>query len=349
MEFGMFCEFPVRPGHGEADAFSEGFDLVDDAERLGLDATWLSESHVAAGRSVLASPMVIASAIAGRTKNMKIGLAVQVLPLGNPLRMAEEGATVDQISRGRLIFGVGRSGNQRADDAYGIPYSESRERFAETLEIIRKAWAEPSFSYEGRWYRYHDVGLTPKPYQQPHPEIRIAANSTESFGRFGEQGFRIFIGLRQGGVSQLVPYVQAYRAAYRAAGHPGDGGVFLRVPVYVAETAEQALSEPERSIVEYFQGRGVKSSRRLAHAGVTARTNGEAGVEEPGPITWDELLEERVVVGTPTTVTERLRELRDRLGLDGILAEVNSGGRIPRPLVRRSLRLLCEEVMPAFR
>jgi alkanesulfonate monooxygenase SsuD/methylene tetrahydromethanopterin reductase-like flavin-dependent oxidoreductase (luciferase family) len=150
-------------------------------------------------------------------------------------------------------------------------------------------------------------------------------------------------------VSQLVPYVQAYRAAYRAAGHPGDGGVFLRVPVYVAETAEQAFGEPQQSIVEYFRGRGIKSSRRPTQAGGDARGNGEAGSEEPGPITWDELLEERVVVGTPKLVTERLRELRDRLGLDGILAEVNSGGRIPRPLVRRSLRLLCEEVMPACR
>src|SRR5918912_438956 len=155
MEFGMFCEFPVRPGQGESDAFAEGFDLVDEAERLGLDAIWLSESHVAPGRSVLASPMVIASAIAGRTRKIKIGLAVQVLPLGNPLRIAEEGATVDQISRGRLIFGVGRSGSQRAYEAYGIPYDESRDRFSEALDIIRKAWTEPTLSYDGRWHTYH--------------------------------------------------------------------------------------------------------------------------------------------------------------------------------------------------
>jgi alkanesulfonate monooxygenase SsuD/methylene tetrahydromethanopterin reductase-like flavin-dependent oxidoreductase (luciferase family) len=349
MEFGIFTELPVRPGHGEADAFAEGFELVDDAERLGLDAVWLSESHVAPGRSVLASPMAIASAIAGRTKRMKIGLAVQVLPLGTPLRIAEEGATVDQISRGRLIFGVGRSGNQRAYQAYGIPYSESRDRFAEALEIIRKAWTEPSLTYEGRWHSYHDVILTPRPYQQPHPEIRIAANSPDSFARFGDQGFRIFIGLRQGGVSQLVPYVKAYRAAYRAAGHSGDGGVFLRVPVYVAETAEQALSEPEQSITEYFWGRGTKSSRRPTPTGGTAVAELGAVPEAAPPITWDELLEERVIAGTPAMVTDRLRELQDRLGVDGILAEINSGGKIPRPLVKRSLRLLCQEVMPAFR
>ncbi|MGE3269577.1 MAG: LLM class flavin-dependent oxidoreductase [Chloroflexota bacterium] len=352
MEFGMFCELQVRPGQSEADAFAEGFQLFDDAERLGLDAVWLSESHVAPGVSVLAAPMTIAAAIAARTERMKIGLAVQVLPLGNPLRIAEDGATVDQISKGRLIFGVGRSGSERAYRAYGVPYSESRERFSEALEIIVKAWTEPRFSYEGRWHSYHNVSATPKPYQQPHPEIRIAANSPESFARFGQQGYHIFIGIRQGGVSQLIPYVQAYREAYRAAGHPGNGGVFVRVPVYVADTAERALSEPETSIVEYFHNRGLRSSRRVTADGATTVADLSESVGEPSPdaplISWDELLEERVIAGTPEMVTERLRDLEERLGIDGILAEVNSGGRVPAEGVRHSLRLLCERVMPAF-
>jgi alkanesulfonate monooxygenase SsuD/methylene tetrahydromethanopterin reductase-like flavin-dependent oxidoreductase (luciferase family) len=347
MEFGSFYEFPVRSGNTEAEAFSEGLDLVDQAESLGLDAFWLSESHVAPGRSVLASPMVIASAIAGRTRKMRVGLAVQVLPLGNPLRIAEEGATVDQISQGRLIFGVGRSGNQRAYDAYGIPYTESRDRFFEALSIIRKAWTEPTFSYEGRWHTYKDVSVTPRPYQQPHPEIRIAANSPDSFARFGQQGFQIFIGLRQGGVSQLVPYVQAYRDAYKAAGHPGNGGVYIRVPVYVADTEKHALSEPQPSITTYFRQRGTLSSRNIVAAGGRA----ELTEHQTGglPITWDELIEDRVITGTSAMVTDRLRELQDRLGIDGVLAEINSGGNIPQPLVKASLQRLCDEVMPAFR
>lgn len=345
MEFGMFSEFPVRSGGTEAEAFAEGFELVDEAERLGLDAVWLSETHVAPGDSVLASPMVIASAIAGRTRRLKIGLAVQVLPLGNPLRIAEEGATVDQISRGRLLFGVGRSGSQRAYDAYGIPYAESQERFAEALSIILKAWREPTFSYEGRWHRYRNVTLTPRPYQRPHPEVRVAANSARSFERFGEQGFQIFIGLRQGGISQQVAHVQAYRAAYRRSGRPGRGGVFLRVPVYVAETAEQAATEPCESTVTYFHRRRTPASW-AAH---TAASEPGAAAAPTGLITWDELRAERVIVGTPRQAVERLRELRELLGLDGVLAELNSGGEIPRPLVLRSLRLLCQDVMPAFR
>jgi hypothetical protein len=130
MEFGMFHQFPVVPGQSQPDAFEQAFDQIDAAERYGLDAMWLAELHVDPARSVLASPMTIASAIAARTSRIKIGIAVQVLPLWHPLRIAEEAATVDQISDGRLIFGVGRSGLPRTYEAYGIPYAESRDRFA---------------------------------------------------------------------------------------------------------------------------------------------------------------------------------------------------------------------------
>src|ERR1700754_1504481 len=166
MEFGIFHEFPSLPGRSHADAFAQSFELVDGAERWGLDAMWLGELHFDPARSVLSAPLCIASAIAMRTKRMKIGLAVQVLPLCHPLRLAEEAATVDQISNGRLIFGVGRSGFPRTYEAYGVPYEESRERFAETLEILKRAWTEPSFSYNGKYYSFENVKVSPKPYQK---------------------------------------------------------------------------------------------------------------------------------------------------------------------------------------
>src|SRR5215831_2771801 len=156
MEVGVFHEFPRRPGQSEAEAFAEGFALVDAAERWGLDVPWLAELHLSTS-SVLASPLALAAAIAGRTERIRIGTAVQVLPLGDPLRLAEEWASVDQISRGRLIFGVGRSGFARTYEAYGVPYGESRERFAETLEILKQAWTEESFSYHGKYYSFQDV------------------------------------------------------------------------------------------------------------------------------------------------------------------------------------------------
>src|SRR5690349_23068033 len=160
MEFGMFHEFQQPPGVTAAEAFRQSFAQIDAAERLGLDAMWLAELHFAPERSVLAAPMVLAAAIAERTRRMKIGTAVQVLPLCHPLRLAEEAATVDQISEGRLIFGVGRSGFPRTYEAYGVPYGESRERFAETLEILKRAWTEPRFSYQGKYYSFDNVALT---------------------------------------------------------------------------------------------------------------------------------------------------------------------------------------------
>ena len=149
---------------------------------------WLAELHTAPERSVLAAPLMIATAIAARTKRMKIGTAVQVLPLCHPLQLAEEAATVDQISHGRLIFGVGRSGFPRVYQAYGVSYAESRDRFAEVLEILKRAWTQERFSFDGKYYHFHDVYLVPKPYQKPYPEIRVAATSPDTYPANGAHG-----------------------------------------------------------------------------------------------------------------------------------------------------------------
>ena len=147
---------------------------------------WLAELHFAPDRSVLASPLILAAAIAQRTRRMKIGTAVQVLPLCHPLRLAEEAATVDQISDGRFIFGVGRSGFAHTYQAYGVPYEESRERFAETLEIVKRAWTSERFSFSGKYFAYDNIALVPKPRQKPTPPIRIAATSADTFVSIGK-------------------------------------------------------------------------------------------------------------------------------------------------------------------
>src|SRR6202158_1833425 len=174
MEFGMFHEFQRRPGQTEAEAFTESFEQVDEAERAGLDVMWLAGVDCGAASSGLGAPLNIATALATRTKRMKVGIAVQVLPLCHPLRVAEEATTVDHISHGRLIMGVGRSGFPRTYQAYGISYAESRERFAEVLEILKRAWTQETFSFHGQFYNFENICLVPKPYQAPYPELRIA-------------------------------------------------------------------------------------------------------------------------------------------------------------------------------
>src|SRR6202158_1515527 len=234
-EFGMFHEFQRTAGVTDEEAFATSFDEVDAAERWGLDAMWLAEIHVNPERSVCSAPLTLASAIAARTKRMKIGTGVQVLPLCHPLRLAEEAATVDQISHGRLIFGIGRSGFPRTYEAYGVPYGESRERFAEVLEILKRSWSDERFSFEGSFYKFRNITLVPRPLQKPYPPLRIAATSADTYPAIGAMGLPIFVAVRLGTIEELGPNIAAYRQAYRSAGHAGQGEVYLRVPIYVGE------------------------------------------------------------------------------------------------------------------
>ena len=349
MEFGMFHEFQRLPGASVAEAFADSFAQVDAAERMGLDAMWLAELHFAPERSVLASPMLLAAALAQRTKRMKIGTAVQVLPLCHPLRLAEEVATVDQISEGRLIFGVGRSGFAHTYATYGVDYGESRERFAETLEIVKLAFKEERFSYSGKYFTFNNVRLAPKSLQQPWPEIRVAAASPDTYAQIGAMGHPIFVAARIGDLSELAPLVRTYRDAWRAAGHAGKGGVFLRVPVYVAATDAAAREEPKESILHLLHTIGSRLEASAASSGARAVENRAARGQKMQSIDYEEVLRERMIVGTVGRVVDRLRQLEEELGLDGILAELNPGSLVPHARVMEALRLLCEEVMPKFR
>ncbi len=349
MEFGLFHEFQQAPGAGPAVAFAQSFEQVDAAERMGLDAMWLAELHFNPERSVLSSPMMLAAAIAQRTKKMRIGTAVQVLPLCHPLRLAEEVATVDHLSGGRLIFGVGRSGFAHTYATYGVDYGESRERFAEVLEILKKAFTEERFSYKGKFYAYDNVRLSPRPLTRPWPEIRVAAASPDTYAGIGAMGHPIFVAARIGDLSELAPLVRSYRAAWRDAGHPGKGEVFLRVPVYVAATDEKAREEPKESILHLLHTIGSRLEASAAGSGAREIENRAARGAKMQSIAYEDVLRERMIVGTPGRVVDRLKQLEEELGLDGILAELNPGSLVPHARVMEALRLLCEEVMPKFR
>jgi alkanesulfonate monooxygenase SsuD/methylene tetrahydromethanopterin reductase-like flavin-dependent oxidoreductase (luciferase family) len=348
MEFGMFHQFPALPNRTEKEAFEEGFSQIDAAERWGLDVMWLAELHFDPQRSVLSAPLSIASAIAARTERIKIGIAVQVLPLCHPLRLAEEVATVDQISGGRLIFGVGRSGLPRTYEDYGVSYAESRDRFAEVLDILERAWSQPTFSYDGKYHSFSNIALAPRPLQKPFPPIRIAAASPDTYPAVGERGLPIFINARYGSFSEFAPEIRAYRDAYAAAGHKGKGQVYLRVPTYVAETEDRARAEPKESLMHFYHEQAQRLRDSLSRAGTRAVEGRAERLKRIENLTYEEALRGQVLVGTPEEVTERLRLLQQELGIDGILAELNCGGLIPHQRVMTALRLLCEEIMPRF-
>jgi alkanesulfonate monooxygenase SsuD/methylene tetrahydromethanopterin reductase-like flavin-dependent oxidoreductase (luciferase family) len=346
MEFGMFHEFPSMPGRGETEMFDEAMAQVDAAERWGLDVMWLAEIHFAPERTYLSSPLAIASAIAARTKRMKVGIAVQVLPLCHPLRLAEEAATVDQISEGRLIFGVGRSGVVGTYDAYQVPYDESRERFAEIFEIVKRAWSAPRFSYEGRFHSFHDVACVPHPYQGKMPPIRIAASTPDTFPAIGGQGYPVFASVRHATWSDIAPQIASYQEGWKAAGHPGRGTAYVSAPIYIAETEERAHAEAEASVTHFYRLQYeliADSARRSGRQAFIDRA------ERLRTLTYADVLRGNVLVGTPESVAEKLRKLQDEIGFDGILAELNCGGLIPHDRVLNALKLLCQEVMPRFR
>jgi alkanesulfonate monooxygenase SsuD/methylene tetrahydromethanopterin reductase-like flavin-dependent oxidoreductase (luciferase family) len=347
MEFGIFHEFPSLPGRPDAEAFAQSLELVDGAERWGLDVMWLGELHFDPARSVLSSPLCVASAIAARTERMKIGLAVQVLPLCHPLRLAEEVATVDQLSHGRLIFGVGRSGVARTYEAYGVPYGESRDRFAEILDIVQKAWTQDTISYHGKYHKFDDVAVVPKPYQQPIPPIRVAATSADTFVSIGKQGLPIFVAVRYETAGEIAPHIRDYRAAVAASGHSG-GGVFLRVPAYIAPTDAQARAEAEPSLIHFYRQQAALLADSAKRAGVDGADRRAQTAQRLFAMTYEEALQGTVLIGSPASVAERLAELKEELGLDGVLMELNCGGKIPHENVKTALRLLCQEVMPKF-
>ena len=349
MHFGAFMEFGNRAGVGEAEAFHEGFRMVDAAEEMGLDGVWLAELHFNPARSVLSSPIVVASAIAARTKRLRVGMAVYVLPLSNPLRIAEEVATVDHISEGRFEMGIGRSGFARPYDVFSIPYNESQDRFAESLEIILQAWKGKEFSYQGAFYTVEKATVTPTPYQQPHPPLRIAANTAETFTRLGKAGHPIFVGLRGMDVPELRQNVDEYRKRWKEAGHPGEGDVSLRIPVYAGETHHQAMDEPFESIRGYFGSMGNLYRESAGKAGIDATELRQGRAERLAALSYDEMLDTKIAFGTAEGLVDRFAQLKEELGLDGLVAELNAGGLIPEERVLRSLRIMTEKVMPAFK
>ncbi|HXC28505.1 MAG TPA: LLM class flavin-dependent oxidoreductase, partial [Stellaceae bacterium] len=323
MEFGWYHEFHRQvPGQSDADAFAQGFEQVEASDEWGLDVFWLAEIHQQARRSVLSAPMNVAGQIAARTKRIKVGTAVHVLPLTHPLRLAEETATVDVVSRGRFILGAGRSGNPRGYAAYGVPYSESRERFFETLDILKTAWTEDPFSYDGKYHSFNEARVVPRPYQKPHPPIRIAGASEDTFPTLGTLGYPLFVSVRSGSLSGLAPDLQAYRQAYVEAGHPGHGEVYLRLSMHVGDNDKQALAEGEPSIMA-----GYKSLITRLEGSPNARRRAE--LEEVRTITYEQVLRDKVIVGGPERVADRLKELEEELGIDGILFELNFGAAIP--------------------
>lgn len=349
MQFGMFLEFGLREKGNHSAALAEGMRLVEAGEALGADVAWLSEFHFSGDRSILSSPATVAGAIAGRTTRMRIGTAVYVLPLSHPLRIAEEIATLDQLSGGRIELGVGRSGFTNFYRGYGIDYGESQARFDEALTVLRKAWTGEPVSHRGEFYQFDCGPVVPSPVQRPHPPLRMAATGAETFVKVGQAGLPIFVGLRGDDLSALRHNLVSYRQAWRDAGHPGNGSALLRLPVFAAKTQELALSRPRDSITYYFDRQSQMVAKDAAARASEEGAQRTELAQRLSNLSYDDILNHRVAFGAGPELVQRLSELREVLGIDGILGEMNAGGGLSEDDVLQSLRIITEEVMPCLR
>jgi alkanesulfonate monooxygenase SsuD/methylene tetrahydromethanopterin reductase-like flavin-dependent oxidoreductase (luciferase family) len=284
-----------------------------------------------------------------RTERLRVGTAVQLLPLNHPLRVAGEVATLDHISHGRFDFGIGRSGSPRSYDALGVPYEESQDRFFEALEIILTAWKGEPFSHHGRFYQFDDVTVAPRPYRAPHPLVRMAATTPDTFPRVGRMGLPIFVGLRGMDIPELSQCLRVYRQAWRDAGHPGDGDACLRIPLYAAPTEQAAREEPYDTITYYMERQANLTLQPLGRAGTGPVDFREGQARRLTSLSYDDILARKVAFGTGPSLVDRLGEIREQLGITGIAAELNPGGLLPLAREMRSLEILTQQVMPALK
>ena len=266
------------------------------------------------------------------------------------MRLAGEVTTLDHLSKGRFDFGIGRSGGTRSYDALGIPYEESQARFFEALEVILEAWKGEPFSHEGRFYRFTDVAVSPRPYQQPHPPVRMAATTADTFPRVGRMGLPIFVGLRGMDIPELAGCLRTYREAWREAGHPGDGDACLRIPIYAAPTEQAAREEPRETITYYFERQADITLAPIGRAGTGPVEQRQTQATAPGaPLLRRDPHHERSPSARARRLIDRLGQLREELSVTGVAAELNPGGLLPTAQEMRSLEILTKQVMPALK
>src|SRR6184192_1397492 len=187
MRFGLFYQASEADGQTHAERYAEMLDLIGLGDTLGFDVAWLAELHFGGAFSLLSTPLMLVPLIAQHAPRIRIGTAVTLLPLHHPLSCAEQAATADVLSGGRLEFGVGRGSIPSQFHGFRVPVAENRARFDEALEIIRLAWTSDRFSYHGRFHQVEELSVVQKPLQQPHPPIRVAVHTAESFAHVADK------------------------------------------------------------------------------------------------------------------------------------------------------------------
>jgi alkanesulfonate monooxygenase SsuD/methylene tetrahydromethanopterin reductase-like flavin-dependent oxidoreductase (luciferase family) len=346
MKFGLFFQAPEADGHTHAERYAEMFELIALAESLGFDVAWLAEIHFGGAFSLISNPLVVVPAVAARTRRIRIGTAVVLLPLHHPLSCAEQAATADLLSGGRLEFGVGRGSIPTQFHGFGVNVAENRGRFGEALDIIRRAWTEERFSYRGTFYRVDNVAVVPRPVQRPHPPIRVAVHTAESFAHLGDLGLPIYSGTTTTPLPQLRECMAVYRARLAAAGHPWQSEqMALMLPVHVGSSPAAARDAMRPGVLQYYKNlRTIFSQLPDSYGDHLPRLR---MIEENiANLPFERFCRDQAAFGDASEVVDRLQAARDEFGLSQIIGWFDQGSRLPRAEVEAAMRRFADHVMP---
>ncbi len=350
MKFGMLHLFESPMGRSDQEMLDEQVELMEAAEGFGFDSVWPAEHHFTE-YGFCASPALPLAAIARRTRRIRLGTGVVVLPFHHPLRVAEDFAMLDNLSGGRVELGVGRGYQPIEFQGFGIDQARSREIFDEALEVLLQAWREPRVHFDGRHFRFHDVEVRPRPLQKPHPPVWLAALSEESFEKAGRLGCNLLCSPVFGGSLQVArDRIERYREALARAGHdPAGHEVGALVMVYAGKNQEQARREFADPVIWYFRTFGKYVASKLGQPPIETYEWYAQIRDLARQVQWDQLLDHGAVIcGEPEYVAERVRDLRENAGVDHLLCWTRLGG-LANEKVLGHMERMRDVVIPALR
>jgi alkanesulfonate monooxygenase SsuD/methylene tetrahydromethanopterin reductase-like flavin-dependent oxidoreductase (luciferase family) len=331
MRFGLFCSAQANSnalGPETGQGFRDYLDYNVEAEALGYHSTFSVEHHFT-GWNQVSSTLMLLMALAMRTKTLRLGTAVMVLPWHNPVLLAEQAATLDLISGGRLDFGVGKGYRHNEFQGFGIKQEEAEARFEEALEVIKRAWTtRERFSHNGTYWNFDDIVVEPPPAQSPHPPLWVGAGNPVSIARAAERGFNLLLD-QYASPATLRERIGIFKKTREAKGLTFDSmQVTVARQLYIAKDQadkEQALVKQAAFTKRTIDVSRDPSAKTGSH--VLAYAN-KAGATE-----------ENALYGTPDEIAGMLEALQGA-GVEYILLTISGG--------LDQLRRFARDIMPAF-
>jgi alkanesulfonate monooxygenase SsuD/methylene tetrahydromethanopterin reductase-like flavin-dependent oxidoreductase (luciferase family) len=346
VKFDIFYQLPAAQWQKPDQRYRELIEESVEADRLGYDTVWLAEIHFMPRFCVLPVPMMLLAAIAERTKRLRLGQAVNLLPLHHPSRLAEEAATLDVISNGRLAFGAGRGGFPINYHGFGVDIHQSRAMFEETLEFVKAAWTNEKMSFHGQFFNVDGLEVAPKPLQKPYPPIRIAANTPDTFRFAGTKGYPIFAGGPVNPINVIGERLAVYKEAMAESGAPLPDDWFASLMlVFAGSNGAVVRSTIEASLTNYFSTVSETVRPETFNSAPDDFEKVRARLRDIRYETVDSLMG---VFGEPQYCIDRIAELKERFGFTRMVCWFETGGLSGHEKVIDSMRLFAERVMPHF-